>query len=747
MSKARDLADFISSGAITATADEINTLDGITATTAELNYTDGVTAAIQTQIDNKGIITGTASDALTPGDVCALNSDGTISVGSQRLVPANVPDNLSPLSNTSQEISGTAGYYYYNLVYHPVQDRVVIFYGANEAGGTRTGYCVAGEVDAAAQTITFGTEVKFTPSTSNNAYSIDAMYEPTADRIVLAYATDDDTTDVHYLYISVVSLSGSTITVNTPTQVWTENSNNSLPYVYPNRSLAFNSTQNTCLIAFAEGSYSTLYGGDPDVRVMPFTVGSTSITTGSSVRVQTDSSEGAIAYSPDRDVYLCAYRDGNTSASRVRVIIPGGTTAAPSITLHGSAIATLDSTDSSSVGGNILHHHGIIWDSTLGSFLVTGDGSSSNLNSWMQKILVNSITNDPSRYPNNTNGFTILNDYSATGDRSYPANFYYDPDESNYKFFYYTRNLGQLIKYRTISAGGVDTISDAYDLNETGLTVGGSVTSSYYLGNVVYDTASNRPIVGLLDPNGGSITFDPLVGVFGVDAQVNPLTKESFIGFAQNTAAIGETVTVHSDGFTDANQTGLTAGQSYYASATDGSLGTTPGNDAVFVGTALSATEIRVASDDNATKFFTTNAGVVSVDGTDAGFNILGNATAAAEFEARSYNETYAAVTSTSNATTVDCETGNSFSHTLTENTTFTFSNPPASGTAYSFSIEIIQDASASGFTVTWPASVDWPSATAPTLTATASAKDVFVFTTRDGGTTWYGFTAGQALG
>ena len=112
-----------------------------------------------------------------------------------------------------------------------------------------------------------------------------------------------------------------------------------------------------------------------------------------------------------------------------------------------------------------------------------------------------------------------------------------------------------------------------------------------------------------------------------------------------------------------------------------------------------------------------------------------------------SYNETYAAVTSSSNATTVDCEAGNAFSHTLTENTTFTFSNPPASGTAYSFSIEIIQDASASGYTVTWPSSVDWPSATAPTLTATASAKDVFVFTTRDGGTTFYGFTAGQALG
>jgi hypothetical protein len=135
------------------------------------------------------------------------------------------------------------------------------------------------------------------------------------------------------------------------------------------------------------------------------------------------------------------------------------------------------------------------------------------------------------------------------------------------------------------------------------------------------------------------------------------------------------------------------------------------------------------------------HSNVTKLETTSLGIDVSG------ELIADSYNEKYAAVTSSSNATTVDCHNGNAFSHTLTENTTFTFSNPPASGTAFSFSIEIIQDASASGYTVTWPTSVDWPSATAPTLTATASAKDVFVFYTRDGGTNWYGFTAGQALG
>jgi len=109
--------------------------------------------------------------------------------------------------------------------------------------------------------------------------------------------------------------------------------------------------------------------------------------------------------------------------------------------------------------------------------------------------------------------------------------------------------------------------------------------------------------------------------------------------------------------------------------------------------------------------------------------------------------EEYEAVTSTSNATTVNLNNATNFSHTLTENTTFTFSNPVASGEVSSFTLKIVQDASASGFAVTWPAAVDWPNATAPTLTATASAVDYFVFITHDGGTTWYGFTAGQALG
>jgi len=109
--------------------------------------------------------------------------------------------------------------------------------------------------------------------------------------------------------------------------------------------------------------------------------------------------------------------------------------------------------------------------------------------------------------------------------------------------------------------------------------------------------------------------------------------------------------------------------------------------------------------------------------------------------------EKFTAVTSSSNATTVNSHDGTVFSHTLTENTTFTFSNPASSGKASGFTLKIVQDASASGYTVTWPAAVDWPSGSTPALTGTASAVDQFVFYTHDGGTTWYGFVTGLNLG
>ena len=103
------------------------------------------------------------------------------------------------------------------------------------------------------------------------------------------------------------------------------------------------------------------------------------------------------------------------------------------------------------------------------------------------------------------------------------------------------------------------------------------------------------------------------------------------------------------------------------------------------------------------------------------------------------------AITSSSNAATINLRDGNVFTHTLSENVTYTFSNPAASGRASAFILKVTQDSSAR--TITWPGSVDWAAATAPTLTTTSGGVDVFAFITMDGGTNYYGFTLGQAMG
>ena len=87
----------------------------------------------------------------------------------------------------------------------------------------------------------------------------------------------------------------------------------------------------------------------------------------------------------------------------------------------------------------------------------------------------------------------------------------------------------------------------------------------------------------------------------------------------------------------------------------------------------------------------------------------------------------------------IDIEDGNVVTATVsTGEQTFTFANPPASGTAGSFTLILTNGGSQ---TVNWPASVDWAGGTAPTLTT--SGVDILTFTTVDAGTTWYGFAAG----
>ena len=89
---------------------------------------------------------------------------------------------------------------------------------------------------------------------------------------------------------------------------------------------------------------------------------------------------------------------------------------------------------------------------------------------------------------------------------------------------------------------------------------------------------------------------------------------------------------------------------------------------------------------------------------------------------------------------TIYCNEGNNFTANLSSSMLVIFANVPAVDGAYACTLKI----TANGNAVTWPAGTVWPTATPPTL---SEGTDVFVFYTHDGGTTWYGFTAGQEIG
>lgn len=95
------------------------------------------------------------------------------------------------------------------------------------------------------------------------------------------------------------------------------------------------------------------------------------------------------------------------------------------------------------------------------------------------------------------------------------------------------------------------------------------------------------------------------------------------------------------------------------------------------------------------------------------------------------------ALGNTGTAATINFESANFFSATSTAATTWAFTNPVASGDFGGFVLELTNGGA---YTQAWPAAVDWPSGTAPTLTA--SGKDILVFVTRDAGTTYHGMAA-----
>jgi hypothetical protein len=169
------------------------------------------------------------------------------------------------------------------------------------------------------------------------------------------------------------------------------------------------------------------------------------------------------------------------------------------------------------------------------------------------------------------------------------------------------------------------------------------------------------------------------------------------------------------------------------ADGTNGQVVTTNGSGTLSFSTIASGLTVGTTSITGGTSGYAlfNNAGTLGNTNTFTSFTL----------SAVTINDGYTEETVTANtstAYTISLANGTLQILTLTGNCTFTF---PTATAGQSFMMFLKQDATGSR-TVTWPAAVKWPNSVAPTITATASKGDKFVFTAD--GTNWLGSVAGQ---
>ena len=149
-----------------------------------------------------------------------------------------------------------------------------------------------------------------------------------------------------------------------------------------------------------------------------------------------------------------------------------------------------------------------------------------------------------------------------------------------------------LISYHRVS-GSYSNRGFVFPLSVSGTTIVADTGTDFAGATAVYpaisfDSNVNKSLIAFGDGGNSeyatAVSFAPLSG---------NLTSENFIGFSDGAFATTQSAAINTANTIDRNQSGLTAGQTYFVQ-TDGTLGLTAATPSVTAGTAISATELIV---------------------------------------------------------------------------------------------------------------------------------------------------------
>ena len=414
-------------------------------------------------------------------------------------------------------------------------DRVVIVYA--DLSNNYYGTAVVGTVSGA--NISFGTPVVFNSAQSSGSMSI--VFDDNAGKVVISY--QDGGTNQGESVVGTVDSSDNSISFGSVADFLTND--------FANLLASYDSNLNKVLLSYRDQNSSNRGAA------IVGTVSGTSISFGSQALFTADTpSQPSMCFDSNANKFLIAYTDGGDSNKGK------------------SVVATISGTDVS-FGSEVTFHNAGTSD------ISTSFDPDNN------KILVAyEDTADSNK------GKAVVGTISGTG-ISYGSEVEFRSDTDGFNQFgaIYDTNLdAHIITYLDSSTAFIETV--AGQISGTTPTFSTPVVFSFTtdeMSHPTFDPDTNKIIVAYRDSN-DSGKGKAIVLTAGLGSN---MTTENFIGITPSAYPDGAGAEIQTKGAINEEQSGLTAGQSYFVQ-TDGTLGTTADDPSVFAGTAVSATKIIV---------------------------------------------------------------------------------------------------------------------------------------------------------
>ena len=462
-------------------------------------------------------------------------ASGTLPNG--KPVVVNADGTVSVVAGAEQSVGSVTQYNagnsdYTSATFDSNSNRIVIAY--KDAANSNYGTAVVGAISGTS--ISFGTKVTFE---SARADHIAITFDSTNNKVVIAYS-DEGNSGYGTAIVGTVDPSDNSISFGSAAIFESAVTNET--------SVGFDANAGKCVIAYQDN------GNSNRGTAVVATVSGTSISFGSATLFESGASFYMnVVYDSNAQKIVIAYMDqGNSSA--VTAIV--GTISGTSISF-GSAAAVGDAGENVAAAFDSANNKVVVF------FQSTNDSNGGRAR--VGTVSGTSIT------------FGAKASYSTTAVTNQTAVF---DSQANEVIIFYRDQGASNTYYPTFAAGATSGTTVSFTtpvvLNESNSTEFGSA----------FDSSNNKTVIAYKTSSTGKAQV--------VQLPSTNLTSENYIGMSQGgTVADGSSATVDIIGSLSTNQSGLTAGQSYYVQ-TDGTIGETAADPSVFAGTAISATSLVV---------------------------------------------------------------------------------------------------------------------------------------------------------